>query len=216
MDDTQDGNSFLDFMIDPVEIIKDERHPAIKQIERYYGSIFNLTKIAETLVVEDEEASRKALDISAEAKTIYKTIEDYRKKAIEPSRRIIQAINECAKNLQQTLNMIEGTIKVKLAGYQKSRELKEEEIKKSIQEMSASLGIDISIVAPPLAKNMSSSKAATYMKHKMSFVVVDEKLIPDEYWIVDEGMIQKHIDLGKKEIPGIKIVIEKELKIRRK
>lgn len=212
----REDNDYSDFMKDDIQIIPDERHPAVQQIESYYTTISKLATYAEIIVIEDINGCRKALDLSIEAKNIYKMIEEYRKKAIEPNRKIIQTINECAKNLQSSLEIIEGTIKIKLAAFQQVQEIEAQKAQESIKNLSESLGIDFSIVAPKEVKNMSSTHAITVTRETVGFVIIDKTLVPDEYWIIDEKAIQKHIDLGKRNIPGIQITVKKNLIIRKK
>lgn len=211
-----EDNDYSDFMKDDIQIMPDERHPAIKQIESYYSTISKLALQSKEIIVDDIKNYRNALDLSVEAKNIYKIIEEYRKKAIEPSRKTIQMVNNCAKDLQASLEMIEATIKVKLASFQQIREIEAQKAQESIKKLSESLGIDFSIIAPKEAKNISSAYASTVTKESVEFVIIDETLVPDEYWLIDEKAIQKHIDLGKRNIPGIQVVFKKNFIIRKK
>ena len=216
MNDIQDNTESLDFMTDEVQIVPEEAREIVKQINGYFHQITEFAEDAKNLSIENEVSKNEALDLSADVKTIYTRIETYRKKAIEPHRKIINQVNESAKNLQEALKNIEGTIKVKLAGYRLVQEIQAEKAKDAVKELSESLGLDIAILAPDAPRNLSSSKATTSTREKVSFEIVDANLIPDEYWMIDEKAIQKHIELGKKDIPGIKITTEKQMIIRRK
>lgn len=216
MNDMQNVTEFEDFMTDQIEVIPDNRHEIIKVLDRYIIDIDKICDLVESINVIDDISANKILDLSADVKNIEDRIEDYRKKSIEPCRKIIQTINDCAKKLQEALENIEATIKVKLLGYQKMQENKALEAQESVKGLSETLGIDISILTPGSQKNLSSAKAATSYRETTTFIVEDANLIPDEYWKIDERAIQKHIDMGKRDIPGVKIITEKTMILRRK
>lgn len=216
MVDELDGNTFLDFMVDDVEIMKDDRHPAIRELSVHQEQIGEIIKKVECLTVESKEASDAALRLSAQSKDIFQQMETFRKKTLEPYRKFISVINECAANLKKSLEYIDGTIKIKLAAWQMIQERRALEAKASLETISESLGLDMTIVAPEAPKNTSCEAATAYTRDKLTFEVEDESLIPDEYWVIDFDAIQKHIALGKRDIPGVKIKIEKVMTIRRK
>jgi uncharacterized ubiquitin-like protein YukD len=214
MNDTKDNTDFFDFLKEDYDVLPDDRHPAISEIEKHLPTISKLSLMAKNLTVDDSSACGVALDITADIRNLDKAIEDLRKKAGEPARRLIQMINDSAKGLQEILSRAEHDVKVKIATYHMKEEEKMKVAEESVKELSAKLGVDI--VIPSDARNVHSAKATTYFKEELSFEIVDVDLIPDEYWVVDEKLLQKHIDLGKKEIPGVKIVKGKKFVVRRK
>lgn len=219
MQDALDSSDFLDFMkddINSIEILPDQRIEAVQQIEKYYVHISRLGTLAENIVIEDNDSCKRALDICGDAKTIFKHIEEYRKKAVEPSRKVIQTINDCAKDLQKALNLINATLSVKLMGWQKTQEKAALEAQEAVKDLSESLGLSVDIIAPNAPKTMSSAKASTATRETVGFVIEDMSLVPEEFWIVDEKAIETQIKLGRRNIPGVKITTEKTLIIRRK
>ena len=76
--------------------------------------------------------------------------------------------------------------------------------------------MDIAILAPNAPTTLSSEKASTCTREKYTFEIVDMSVVPDEYWVIDEDLIKKHIALGKREIAGVQIKTEKSMVIRRK
>jgi hypothetical protein len=214
MNDTQHDTDFLDLLKDNLEVLPDDRFPAIAEIEKFLPEISKLSLMAKNVTVEDAQGCTSALDITADIRTLDKTIEVLRKKAIEPSRRIVQMINDSAKGLQEILSQAEHSITVKIATYHAKEAEKTKAAEESVKELSRQLGVDI--VIPNESRNIQSSKATTFYKDVLTFEVVDAKLIPDQYWIIDEKAVQKHIDLGIQDIPGIKIVKDKKFVVRRK
>jgi hypothetical protein len=214
MQDTKEDTEFLDFLKDEIEVLEDERHPAIRTIEAHLPSISRMSDLARMLVIEDMNNCKRALDLTSDVKGLYKSIEEHRKVSIEPMRRMVGAINDCAKTLQEQLNRIEYDIKIKMATFQQKEQEKAREHEEVVRKLSESFGIEISL--PEATNNISSAKASTYFKETLSFEIEDKNLIPEEYWVVDEKLLQKHIDLGKTEIPGVKIVKDKKFVVRRK
>jgi len=216
MMDTIDDNELLDFMKGDLEVLQDVRIEAVKTIDKHFFSIKKLGAMAELAKVQDAETCNEALNLAGDIKNLYKAIEEDRKKAIEPSRKIVQMVNDVAKKFQATLDMAEQLLKVKLAAYQLTQQMKAEEAQKAVKSLSESLGLDIEIIAPSASKTLSSEKASTSTREKLTFEITDPAIVPDEYWRLDEKLIQAHISMGKKHIPGIKIVTEKTMIIRRK
>lgn len=214
MSDANQNTDFLDFLKEDYEVLPDDRHPAINEIESRLPSISNLSLIAKNLAVADIVTCNQALDMTTDIKMIYKSIEELRKKAIEPARKIVQIINDCAKGLLEILSKTEVELKIKIATYQLEEKKKMDAIQESVKALSEQLGVEI--VIPSDDKSMKSDKAMSYFKKTMGFEIVDSNLIPDEYWIIDEKAIQKHVDLGKSDIPGIRIVKSKKFIVRRK
>jgi hypothetical protein len=214
MNDTKENTDFLDFLKDDFEVMQVNRHPAISEMEQHLPSISKLSLIAKNMTVEASEECSVALDVTSDIRTLNKTLEELRKRATEPYRKSVQMINDAAKGLQEILNIAENEIKVKIAIFQKAEEVKMAAAQESVKELSEKLGIDILI--PDDARLMQSSKASSYYKEVTTFEIMDVKLIPDIYWIVDEKLIQRHIDLGMQDIPGIKIVKDKKFVVRRK
>jgi len=216
MMDTLDTNDLLDFMKGDLEVLQDVRIEAVKTIDKHFFAIKKLGAMADVAIIEDDESCRDALNLAGDIKTLYKAIEEDRKKAIEPSRKIVNMVNDVAKKYQSTLEMAENLLKVKFAAYQLTQQTKAEEAQKQVKALSESLGLDIEIIAPSASKTLSSEKASTSTREKLTFEILDPELVPDEYWVIDEKLIQSHIAMGKKDILGVKIMTEKTMIIRRK
>ena len=99
MNDTRENTEFTDFLEDDFDVLPDNRHPAIAAIEKHLPSISKLSLLAKNISVDDSQDCGKALDVTADIRNLHKEIEELRKKAGEPARRIIQMINDSAKGL---------------------------------------------------------------------------------------------------------------------
>jgi hypothetical protein len=214
MNDTQEDTDFLDLLKDNLEVLPDDRFPSIAEIEKHLPVISKLSLMAKNVTVEDSQGCSTALDITADIRSLDKMIEELRKKAIEPSRRIVQMINDSAKGLQEILSIAEHELTVKIATYHAKEDEKMKAAEESVRALSEQLGVNI--VVPSESRSIHSSKATTFYKETWSFEIENPNLIPDTYWIVDEKMIQKHVDMGMQDIPGVKIVKGKKFCVRRK
>jgi len=52
------------------------------------------------------------------------------------------------------------------------------------------------------------------VKKIWKFTILDPKLIPEEYWIIDEGLIREAVRNGAREISGVKIYEDKVVSVR--
>lgn len=214
MNDTQNNTDYFDFLKDDFDVLEDNRHPAIAEIEKHLPTISKLSLLAKNITIDDSEACSSALDITADIRTLDKKIDELRKKASEPARKLVQMINDSAKGLQEILSIAEHEVKVKIATFHLREQEKMKAAQESVKELSAKLGVDILI--PNENQRVHSAKASTYFKEEWTFEIVDVNLVPSEYWVIDQKLIQKHIDLGKQDIPGVKIVKGKKFVVRRK
>jgi hypothetical protein len=213
MHDAKQNTDFLDFLKEDYEVQVQTSHPVLSEIDTHRPQVESFSRLAAQLAVKDAEACSRALDLTSDIKDKYQELEAFRKKTIEPSRKFVQMVNEWVKVLHEQLTAVESEIKYKIASYQKMEQDRLKAAEETIKQLSESLGIEIAI---PGVKQPSSEKAVGCYKETTSFEVVDKWIIPDEYWTVDEKAIQKHIDMGKIDIPGIKLVKEKKFFIRRK
>jgi hypothetical protein len=217
-----DDTKCLDFMEGSQEIILVEdgnaivRHEWTISLEDFKGKIASLNQVSDSLAITDERSLETALDFSSEVLKVREKIETIRKELTKPHRQVVQNINDFAKRLTDSLDHIKSTLTLKLSQWHLKQEQAALKAKEEAKAISETLGINLDIIAPDAKKSLSSSKASTAMRESVTFEVIDQDAVPDEYWVIDEKLIQKHIDAGKREIPGIRVFIEKNLIIRRK
>lgn len=200
--------------MEPNEILLSEEPEALQEIAKFSTTVSVLLRRMTELDVTTDEECKSALKIAGEAKYLHKQIEEIRKKSIEPSRKIIAIINDSAKFLTTQLDDLGETVKVKLAIWQKKLEEDAKEAKERASELSKQLGIEIYVAGA--SKTLSNEYAVASSKTVWEFAIVDEKLIPREYLIVDEDKIKKAIKAGIREIPGLNIWEATSMTIRRR
>jgi hypothetical protein len=212
MIDIEEYTEFLDFMKGDIVVMQDDRPESIQKIDSFYNKIAEVTKRAELILIEDGLSYETALRLNVLAKEISKDLDIERKRLIEEPRKFIAMINDRARQLQETLTLVDGILKIKIIEWQATEESKSRESKAAVQRLSETMGFDIS--SP--SSGFTSSAASTYTKEKQTFEITDSDLVPDMYWVIDEKAIQRHIDLGKTDIPGVKLVTHKTFHIRKK
>jgi hypothetical protein len=203
-------------MVNSIERIEVHLEPEVEEIGKFSTGVqFLLKKMSELEIATDEEC-KAALRIAGEAKTLYKQIEDVRKRAIEPSRKVIAVVNDAAKYLTQQLDNLAESINIKLAMWHKTLEDQAKVAKESAKQLSDSLGLNIDIYVPEAPKTLSNEYAVASKKIVWEFEVSDEASIPREYLSVDEKKIKEAVKAGIREIPGVKIWEGSTMTIRRR
>lgn len=213
----KEDTGWFDFMEDTQESSLEIRHHSWEiSLENILKQVEDASERALAIKIVDQITLERVLDLSAEIMNIKDRIEECRKKATKPQRDVIQKINDEAKKITTILERVKVSITIKISEWQLQQELLAIESKEKASRLAASLGISVDILAPDASKVVSSDKASTVVRETRSFEITDASLVPDEYWVIDDKLIQKHVDLGKNDIAGIKIITEKNLHIRRK
>lgn len=195
------------------EIILDD-HPLVTQIQELAYDLPNLKAMADKLAVNDENTAKNALSLSARVKTRAKELDELRKALNEPARKSIAIVNETSKEISQTLESIEATLKSKLMSWQLVLEAQHKGAQEAKEQIKQSLGIDVDIYVPA-PKTLSNADAIASTKIKYSFEVEDIAMIPLQFLKVDEEKVNKFIKMGMK-IQGIRVIETKELQVRRR
>jgi hypothetical protein len=89
----------------------------------------------------------------------------------------------------------------------------ERKIEKAIEK-----GKDVADIAPPVqvaapAKSVQTDAGGVTARKVKKHRIVDESLIPDTYWIVDEAKVGKAVRAGI-EVPGVQVWDEETLSVR--
>jgi hypothetical protein len=213
----KEDTGWFDFMEDAQESSLEIRHHSWEvSLENILKQVEGASERALSIKIVDQMTLELVLDLSAEVMNIKDRIEECRKKATKPQRDIIQKINDEAKKITAVLDRVKASITIKISEWQLQQELLAIEAKEKVSRLADSLGLNVDILAPDAPRVVSSDKASTVVKETRTFEITDPSLVPDEYWVIDEKLIQNHVNLGKNDIAGIKIITEKNLHIRRK
>lgn len=187
----------------------------IDRLSDFEVSLNKLEYRSNGLLVTDKESSHTALEITAECRNIRDEIDALRKKLIEPAKRYISHVNETASCIAEKLQEIEKKSIAELNVYMEMLKFQQERAQKSTDNYIETLGLDVTVSLPSIPQ-IKSSAASMSERTKWTFEIEDVALIPREYFMVNEKLIQKLINAGISQIPGIKIKEEKKIVLRRK
>ena len=165
---------------------------------------------AKNLIVADEEAFSEITRIYKYAKDLEKQIEAQRKAANAPEQSRINERNDKAKKLVEPLKQIQDLCKKRLTDYQLMLEKQKEEQQQRLLADSSQEELPVELPIPTLR----GSGAIVYYEYERCFEVEELHKVPNEYWIVDEEKIRRHVALGYESIPGVKIFTKKITKVR--
>lgn len=196
------------------EVFLEERINTASELKKFEYAVERVSHYSEVLQIEDEATCRVALDLAAEVKKYAKEIEAIRKKGIQPSRKLINFINDVAKWYQEVLIDTENRLKMKVALWQKASQEKADAQKEAIKKLQAELGIEISISNQTASTSFSTPNIIASSKMKYDFEIKDEIAVPREYLSVDEKKVKTAISMGVQCIPGIEIKQEKVIVMR--
>ena len=180
----------------------------------YHTQIEKMLKGISDLEVNDSDACKLALNTSSDAKKILKDIVALKKKTTEPYRKFVNLVNESSKAFTDKLSIIQEIITQKVTTYEHSLLALAETHQNEAEKLSESFDIDI--VTSGYNRKQIVSTAKTIVSHKIekSFEVINDALVPQEYFKIDEDKINKAIKLGITNIPGITIIETKKLILR--
>lgn len=201
-----------------------------QKIEQYQNDGVLLAKFTvdtnekyEQAIMLGKQIQNKIKELETEKKKITDPIEQSKKAVIELFRKPLEVLTS-AKNLinSQGLMFCEKQERIRLEAEQKLR-LESEAKQRKIDEQIAKKQAEgkstekleqkkAEIITPVLQSNVTKV-SGTYIKETHKARVIDFKLLPDEYKIVNQMLIDgiaKTTD-GKAIIPGVEMYIDKQL-----
>lgn len=172
------------------------------------------------LRVTTEEEQNAAGGWLARARKKRKEWEAFSSKLLKPFREAISKHNMEWNNLLAPLRQYETELDIEIRDY-RAREARkaaaaqakldaqhERRVEKAIEQ-----GKDPALVKPPPvvaapAKTVETDGGKVTFKQIPKFKVLDESLVPDEFWAIDEVKLGKEIRAGRRDIPGVHIWME--------
>jgi len=199
-------------------------------ISQYSAMVDQMVEGAKKFVIKDELSRENAVAFAGKAKTIFNEIEKQRKSAIEIPQNYIKSVNNFCNTFKDRLECVEKELKEKIKNYniqvEMERRKKEEEAKKAAEKFQKELdkeakkkGFEAPIVPIPFfpkeeTKIRTETGTTAYERVDWKFRIIDIEKIPREYLIPDEKKIDKVVKMGIREIPGIEIYQETDIRIR--
>lgn len=209
--------------------------PALDRLKNHlltaYGSRYDeVSKEYEALGdVDSETKSKKAVSVIAKAKKLAREMEDERTKLTKPLLSFKGGVDSAFKSYSQNLGTIESNAKGKLGIYQSRVEIERLKAEKATREEAARIqakldeeakaaGVEapqvmVPTVAPQSTTTRTDEGTASVVK-TWTFEVTDETQVPREYLMVDEKKIRQAVKGGVRQIAGIRIYEEANVRIR--
>ena len=203
---------------------------ARRAIAAFSGKLAAMRSEAVALVVNSTESAKQATEMIGQVKRLAKAIDERRKEIIAEADSFVRFTNCQVKPLADELKEGEAILKRKLSDYAMRVELQRREIErkqrealvelqKQVDAEAKSKGVETVVLPPvavpikkePVRSDSAVSSAVPVWKHE----VIDAKLVPREYLIVDELAIRAAIKAGIRDIPGVRIFEEMEMRVRR-
>ena len=192
---------------------------------------------AAAIVVKDGASATEATGFLVNVKTALKTAESTRKDMTAGIVAAKKNIDGFFRELTNPYKDAEKTVKEKLGNYhleqerirqdeerrlRVERELREAE-RTQAETQAAEWGEEPPPVEEPAeeptevpepVKTVRSGGGSASMREVWKYEIVDSKAIPRHFWMVDEGKIQRAVDFGDREIPGLRIYKDIQVVVR--
>ncbi|MFH1632409.1 MAG: hypothetical protein ABIG63_00155 [Chloroflexota bacterium] len=183
---------------------------------------------AQTRTIQSVDDEKLATDDLSLIGQLLKTIEDKRKEYAGPIDEHLKAVNLTFKRFTAPLHEASAILRNKILEFhasQKRLAAEAEEINRlrmeaARREMELKGELSESVVlvdAPPEPpKTVHASISSGSVRQIPEFEVVDMKLLPPEFLMVNEVALGKQIRAGRRDIPGVRIWMKDSLTIRGK
>ena len=182
--------------------------------------------------VVDPASLQKSAGMLSEIAGAKKQVEAMRKSFTQPLNESLKNINGFFKKLVEPLEKGTKIIKDKARDYILAQEAKareaekqrllaeakrDEELRKAEEEdrePEPEVAVDIPEVKVPEQTVRSINGKAMTAKRRMKVEIINLELIPPEYWVVSERLLQEAVDNGLKVISGTRIYEDINISVR--
>lgn len=197
-----------------------------KKLEVLAQKESELTQIANSFVIENEATLTLAGGFLVAVKNLASQVIDTFKEPKDAAWKTHKAITAAEKKHLDPLKAAEDIVKAKVNKYVTAREAAK---RKAAEEAQAALAVTLeesgnvemaeSVRAQPMAVTEAPKVAGLTMRKEFKYRVVNYKLIPDDYWILNDDLVggivkKKGLD-AMAEIPGIEVYEESAVSVRR-
>lgn len=199
-------------------------------IKLFDDHVTDMERQAAELEVKSSEAAQNATEMTGQVKRLAKSIDERRKEIIAEPDSFVRKVNGFVKPLSDRLKTLEGFLKRKLSDFAYQQELARreaerlqreaaEKLQAELNQQAAAKGVEPVQVAPvalqqkqgPTRSDTAVASTVMVWKHE----VTDPKAVPREYLMVDDAAIKAAIRGGIREIPGVRIYEDAEMRVRR-
>lgn len=219
-------------LTNPPQYPKDDPYalePVKASLAVYSGQFQALLDEAAAVTIVDPGSNSEAVAVTGKLSSLIKKMDEARKKIGEPARDFTSAVNNIFNEPINKLKSALVALKEQIKQYSKQQELerrkREEaqrrlaaELQKKMDAEAAKEGIKVPKLqpipepAPPKTVRTESGKA-TIVEH-WTFEVTNPDEVPREFLMVDEKKIRRAVDQGRREIDGVRIYEDSQVRIR--
>jgi len=179
--------------------------------------------------VDTPEQAEQMTQLLGQAQKLKKRMESKRKQAIEKPDDYVRSVNRFVKSYRDKIDDLIRAGKKKIGVFHQRQELKRREEEKRLREEQAKIqreldaaaeksGVEKVTLQPaaipkkttPIRTEAGTASARMVWKHN----VVDESKVPREYLSVDDKKIAAAIRAGIREISGVEIFEEADVRVR--
>lgn len=183
-------------------------------------AIDSMIEQAEKHAITDSDTQSKAIEMGTQAKQLFNRLEKKRKEIKEPFLKYGQQLDGMVKPLKDKLAGIQTGLKIKIKKHLDEEERLAAEKEKKRLELEAALNPQKSpdelvpeTPAPVIQSKQKTSSGSMATKKVWKFEIEDVNKVPARYLMVNESAIKAAIDNGARDIPGVKIYKDRDVRL---
>ena len=226
MAETKKAPDYTNSAEKPTALVKIKPEQDI-EVQSFYTEALKLQEYAKARIIVTVKDLKPATDDLSIIARVKKALEAKRKEFIQPLQDHIKAINDVFKRLMEPIEIADKTTRSKILAFQQEQERirqEQEEINRQKQELAereAALNghpvepVELVEVTPEAPKRVSTDMGIAGQRDNWKWEVIDFSLVPDEYKMINSGILTPVVKAskGKITIPGIRIYNEPILAI---
>ena len=194
----------------------------------YEQQIKDMIAHAESMPVETEAQCADATEYAVQVAKLHKSLDEERKRWVKETDGYTRAVNAMVKPWKDGLELTKKTLGEKISTFtdiqEQARRKAEADAARATAELNARLAKEaeaggyeaVKIEAPdaaPMATKTRTDSGSSSVKEKWEWEVIDFAALPDEYKVPNGKMLDKVVEAGKHEIPGLRIYPKKKTTI---
>lgn len=184
--------------------------------------------------IQTDAAEAQLSENRAQVKRVIRTLDDLRRKHVDPLNAEVKAVNAEAKRWTDPLSSWDEQAERVLIAYQhvkaQRKAASEAEADRLAQEAARQLAeartdeeaeaasvqmMHAELAAPTvLTRGVKTDSGTSFKREDWDFKVVDPGQVPPAYLVVDEKKIRAAVKAGAREIPGVAIFISESIPVR--
>lgn len=189
--------------------------PENKELTVLKNQISKLENQANAVIIATPEENALAIDLKAKLKEIGQTIKTRKEEITKPLNIALKSARELFASVEEQYEMAENIVGRKLLAYKQKVEADARAMEAKIAARvekgtmkleTAERKID---ALPTVQKTVQTDHGRVQFRKIKKVRIIDLKLIPDQYWIIDEVKLRKDVLTGI-VVPGA-IMFEEEI-----